>query len=105
VNGDVTVSATEPLIEFSVAVMVAGPVAAPVARPPLLIEAKPGADVLHVAEAVTFCVLLSVYVPVAVNCCVPPTGMEAFAGLTAIETTVGAATVSVVEPLTDPEEA
>jgi hypothetical protein len=31
--------------------------------------------------------------------------MEAFAGLTAIETSVAPATVSVVEALTDPEEA
>jgi hypothetical protein len=59
VNGDVTVSVAEPLIEFSVAVMVTGPAATPVASPPLLIGAKLAADVLHVAEVVTFCELLS----------------------------------------------
>ena len=33
------------------------------------------------------------------NCCVPPAAIEGFAGVTAIETSVGAVTVSVVEPL------
>ena len=31
---------------------------------------------LHVTEPVRFCVLLSLYVPVAVNCCVAPTATE-----------------------------
>jgi hypothetical protein len=36
---------------------------------------------------------------VAVNCCVLPAAIEGFAGVTAIEMSVGAVTVSVVEPL------
>ena len=48
-----------------------------------------------VAEAqvtwlVMFWVLLSEYVPVAVNCCVPPAWIVGFAGVTAIEFSVGA---------------
>jgi hypothetical protein len=39
-----------------------------VARPPLAIVATLGLDEVHVTEAVMFWVLLSVYVPVAVNC-------------------------------------
>ena len=35
----------------------------------------------------------------AVNCCVPPTTIEPLAGVTAIDTNVGAVTVSPVEPL------
>ena len=33
------------------------------------------------------------------NCCVLPTAIEAFAGVTAIDTSTGAVTVSVVEPV------
>jgi hypothetical protein len=36
---------------------------------------------------------------VAVNCCVAPTGIEAFPGVTAIDTSAGAVTVSVVLPV------
>ena len=35
------------------------------------------------------------------NCWVAPTTMEGFAGVTAIETSTGAATESVVEPVTE----
>ena len=85
--------------------MVAGPGAKPVANPPAPIVATPLFDELHVTVPVKFCVLLSVYVPVAVNCCVFPAGMEAFAGVMAIETNAAAATVRVVDPVTDPDTA
>jgi hypothetical protein len=62
-------------------------------------------DELQVTVLVRFWVLLSLYVPVAVNCCVFPNGTEAFAGVTAIETNVAGATVRVVEPVTDPDAA
>ncbi len=39
------------------------------------------------------------------NCWVDPLGTEGFAGVTAMETIVVGATVSVVDPLTDPEVA
>ena len=48
--------------------------------------------------AVRFCVLLSLYVPVAVNCCVGPLAIDGFAGVTAIDCSVAAVTVSTVEP-------
>jgi hypothetical protein len=54
----------------------------------------------HVTEVVKFCVLLSVYVPVAVNCCVRPLVIVGFAGVTAIDCRVAAVTVSTVEPTT-----
>ena len=85
--------------------MVDEPCATPLANPPLAMVATAEFDELHVTVFVRFWVLLSVYVPVAVNCCVFPIGTDAFAGLTAIETSAAAATVSVAEPLTDPEEA
>ena len=49
--------------------------------------------------------LLSVYVPVAVNCSVRPAATEESAGVTAIDTSVGAVTFRVVEPETVPEVA
>jgi hypothetical protein len=42
---------------------------------------------------------------VAVNCCLKPAAIEGFAGVTAIETSVGAVAVRVVEAATDPETA
>ena len=85
--------------------MVDEPCAKPVASPLLAMVAAVVFDELQVTVPVRFWVLLSVYVPVAVNCCVFPAGMEACAGVTAIETNAAAATVSVVEPVTDPIEA
>jgi hypothetical protein len=41
---------------------------------------------------VRFCVLLSLNVPVAVNCCVSPTGIEGSLGPTVIDTKVSAVT-------------
>ena len=43
--------------------------------------------------------------PVAVNCCVVPSGMVGIAGVTAIETKIAGVTVSVLEPLIAPEVA
>jgi hypothetical protein len=44
------------------------------------------------AELVRFCVLLSLYVPVAVSRCVLPGNMDTAEGLMAIETNVGGGT-------------
>ena len=38
--------------------------------------------------------------PVAVNCCVAPLAIDGFAGVTAIDSSVAAVTVSTVEPVT-----
>src|SRR5713101_754653 len=84
------------LVLGSVAVMVTGPpTATPVATPlfnPMV--AMPVFDEVQFADVVRFCVLLSVYVPVAVNACVRPLVIEGLAGVTAIETRVAAVTVS-----------
>ena len=62
-------------------------------------------DELHKTEAVRSCVLVSLNVPIAVNCLLVPIAIVEFAGVTASETNVAAVTVSVVLPLTDPEVA
>ena len=66
----VTVNTVEPLMAPSVALMELVPVATPVARPPLVIVATDGVAEAHVTCEVRFCVLASLKVPVAVNCCV-----------------------------------
>ena len=71
-----------------------------VTNPPAEIVATAVFDDVHVAVAVRSCVDLSLYVPVAVNCVRVPTGTEAFAGVTAIDCSTGAVTVSAAVPTT-----
>jgi hypothetical protein len=69
-----------------VAVIVVTPIptaiACPVAR---LTVATFVADEVQMTEAVTSCVLLSLNVARAMNCCRAPSGIEVLAGLTVIE--------------------
>jgi len=81
------------------------PAATPVANPPALIVATVVVTELQVAVPVKFCVELSEKVPVAVNCSVAPFAIEGFAGVTAIDTSVAAVTVRVVDPVMAPETA
>jgi hypothetical protein len=101
----VTVSKVEPTTDPDVALMVLVPTATAVANPPLLIVAVAVVPEAQVTDDVKFCVLLSLYVPVAVNCCVRPFVTDGFAGVTAIDCSVAAVTVSKVEPTTDPDVA
>jgi hypothetical protein len=78
------------------------PVPTPVASPAGLIVATVSDPEFHVACDVKFCVLLSVYVPVAVNCSVSPFAIDGFAGVTAIDTKVAAVTVNVSPGLVTP---
>ena len=73
--------------------------------PPLLTVAIVAADEVQVAVLVKFCVVPSLYVPIAVNCCVYPAATDAVPGVTAIEANTGAVTVNVVEPWIVPEAA
>ena len=52
-----------------------------------------------------FCVLPSVYVPVAVNCWVDPKGSDGIAGVTTIDTRVAGVTEIPVEPVMLPDAA
>ena len=94
----VTVNTVEPEMAPEVALIVEVPAATPVASPPALIVAVAVVAELHVTLPVMFAVLLSEYVPVAVNCCVVPFTIDGFAGVTAIDTSVAGVTVSMVEP-------
>jgi hypothetical protein len=101
----VTVRVVEPLIAPEVACILLVPAATPVANPPAVIVATPVVCEVQVTEPVKFCVELSEKVPVAVNCSVALFAIDGFAGVTAIETSVGAVTVSCVVPSTAPEAA
>jgi hypothetical protein len=57
-----------------------------VAKPVPLIVATEAFEELYVAVLVRFWVLPSLYVPVAMNCCAAPFGIDGFAGVTAIDT-------------------
>src|SRR5581483_623071 len=100
-----TVSTVEPLTDPKVALIVLVPAATPVASPAVVIVATEVVPDAHVTWLVTFCVLLSVYVPVAVNCCVVPLAIDGFAGVTAIDCNAAGVTVSTVEPFTAPKVA
>jgi hypothetical protein len=101
----VTVSTVLPVTPFSVAEMEEVPTPAPVARPAAVIVATDGVAEAHVTLLVTFCVLLSLKVPVAVNCCVAPLVMLGLAGVTAMDCSVAAVTVATVEPEIAPDVA
>lgn len=69
----------------------------------MLIVAVDGVSEVHRTVDVRFCVLPSVNVPVAVTCCVVPNGMDGIAGVTAIDTSAAAVTVSEVDPTIAPD--
>src|SRR5271167_485290 len=101
----VTVSKVEPLMDDDVAVIVEVPTPAPLASPAALIVAAVVVAELHVTVPVKFCVVPSLNVPVAMNCCVAPLVIEGFAGVTAIDCNVAAVTVRTVEPEIDDDVA
>src|SRR5208282_6571875 len=82
----VTVMPVEPWMEPRAAEIVVFPVPAPVASPAAFMVATELLAELQITALVRFWVLLSLYVPVAVNCWLPPFGMDGFTGVTAMET-------------------
>jgi hypothetical protein len=98
----VTVKVAAPLTLPDVAVMVDEPWATAVASPAALMVAVAVVALDQVTVEVMLVVELSLYVAVAVNCCVAPTPMLGVAGVTAMLANVfmGAVTVSTAVPLT-----
>src|SRR6266704_2021138 len=105
----VAVSVVLPETSPSVAVIVVVPAATDVAKPceppALLIVATPAAEELQVTWVVRSCVVLSLKVPVAVNCRVVPFAILGVVGVTVIVDRIAAVTVSVVLPETRPNVA
>src|SRR5574337_250293 len=84
-----TASVAVPLMAPRVAVIVVEPAATPVATPvPELIVATLVDELVHVQDVVISAVLVSEYVPVAVNACVAVPIIVGVAGVTAIESSV-----------------
>ena len=99
-----TVRVVVPSIAPDFAWMIVAPGPTPVANPEALIVATVGKSDIHMTELVRFRVVVpSLYVPVAMNCSVPPTAIVGFCGVTTIE--VRLTTLSCVEPLMPPEVA
>src|ERR1700722_15896482 len=103
--GPVTVSVVDPMTPAEVAWIVEEPAVRVVAVPGAGVVATAGVSDDQATEPVRFCVLPSLNDPVAVNCCVAFLANVGFAGVTAIDFNVAAATVSVMEPTTLPEVA
>jgi hypothetical protein len=104
-TADSIVSPVEPLTPPKVAEMVTGPGDTADARPALLIVAQVVSDDAQVTWVVRFSVELSENVPVAVNCSVSPAGKLVLAGVTAIDWSTAAVTVSTVESVIPPSVA
>ena len=95
----VTESVVDPIMLPDAAVIVVEPAAAAAANPLLiLMVATPVLDELQVTDAVKSCVVLSVNVPVAVNCCAVPLAMAGLVGVTSMDTSVAGVTESALDP-------
>jgi hypothetical protein len=103
----VTVNVVDPDLLPNVAVIVVEPAVTDVARPlepdALLMVATPAVNEFQVTDVVRFCVVLSEYVPVAVNCRVVPLTMPGLVGVIAMDTSVAELTVNVVDPVMPPD--
>ena len=85
-TGGRTVSTVVPLTPLSVAVISDEPAVLPVASPPLVIVATDRLPEVQLTWLVRSAVLVSEYVPVALNCCVAPTPIDGLAGVIASDT-------------------
>ena len=91
-GGGPTVRLVDPWMAPNTAWIVVPPWATALASPEALMVATPVAEEFQVTDAVRFCVLPLLNLPVAAYCCVPAGGMFALAGVT----------VRVVSPVTLP---
>ncbi len=89
-GGTVTSSAAVLLVMPScVAVMFVVPANTPVARPELSMAATTVSELAHVAVEVMSAAVPSSKSPVAANCCVLPSSMDALAGVTEMDSSAG----------------
>lgn len=89
------------MIPFRVALIVVVPSDNAVAKPFALMLTAAGFEELQLAMLVRFCWLLSLKVPVAVNCNVPFISSDWFAGVTAMLVSTAEVTVRGAELLKD----
>jgi hypothetical protein len=99
----VTVKVAEPAMPPKLAVMTDVPMATPIARPDVLLTvATLVVPEVQMEDAVTSRDVPSVYVAVAINCWGAPIGIEAIAGVTAIDTIWGGNQCPVSPPPPQP---
>jgi len=103
--GAVTVRVVEPLVAFSVALIVVDPIATLVASPVWSMVATAGLEEAQLTVFVRSCWLPSLYVPAAVNGCVFPTSTDGFTGLTVMLAKVADVIVRVAVFEIDPDVA
>ena len=103
--GGPTVSVAEPETEPTIAVMVVVPIALALDSPDALMLATAPEVELHVRTLVRSCVEPLVYVPIAVNCWVVPSGIAAAEGVIVSEISAGGLTVIAADPLALPDVA
>ena len=99
----VTVTVAELLSVPAFAVMIAVPMVTVLAIPVGEIVTVEGVSLDQAAVFVRSWVVLSLNVAATVNCCDVPSGRAGFAGVIANETIMAELTVSVLDPVTDPE--
>ena len=87
-EGVVTVNEVEPVVDPETAWIVVLPAPVPVAKPVVPIVAVVVFDELQVTVPLRFRLLWSLYVPVAVYCCVVPLPIDKFAGVIASDDSV-----------------
>ena len=101
----VTVNTVEPVTVPELAFTVDVPMPALVAAPLASMLAVEVVFDDHATVPVRSCMLPSVNVPVAVNCCFVPSAIDGSGGVTAMDASAAAVTVNVVVPVTEPEVA
>jgi hypothetical protein len=94
----VTVTLAEPEMEPTVALTVTFPAAIGNTIPLAFTVKRAGLELDHIAEAVKFCVLPSLNVPVAVRSDVNPSARLREEGVMAMEVRTAAVTVTVADP-------
>jgi len=101
----VTMKTVEALTAPNVAVIEDVPTDKAVPRPVELTVATASMAELQVTDAVKFCWVPSVKVPVAVNCCVVPSAIDGMAGVIVIDVRAALPTVRMADPDTLPNDA
>ena len=100
-----TVRVVDWVTEPNDAPIVVFPVAKLFTKPLALMDATDRLDELQSTNVVMSSELLSLKVPIAVNCFVAPAGMDEFSGAIARETKVALVTVTDAVPVIDPDVA
>ncbi len=101
-NARVTAACAVPVIDPEVARIVDAPTPVPVPRPVGLIDTTAVFVEFQETVLVTFCVLPSLYVAIAVNCSVDPLRIDGVGGATEMDARLGAKTANEVDPVIDP---